>query len=147
VPGVGVSIVDREVALRLMDRLHHVQNRFYAGDDVDAELREILTEDVIWIVPGANDIAGHYEGIEQVMDYFTRRRRLADNTMRMIRRDVLVGAGRIIASLTDGVRLADGVMASWRTVGLYRVRQGRVSAGWLLPLDSESFDRIWTDVA
>jgi ketosteroid isomerase-like protein len=135
------------MAVGLIDRLHNVQNRLYAGEDVDPELRQILTEDVIWIVPGANDIAGQYEGIDQVMDYFARRKRLADNTMRMIRRDVLVGAGGVMASLSDGVRVADGVMASWRTVGLYRVRAGRVSACWLLPLDSESFDRIWTGVA
>ena len=127
-----------------MDRLHHVQNRFYAGEDVDAELRGLLSPDVIWIVPGSNDIAGEYKGIDQVLNYFTRRRLLADNTLRMIRRDVLIGTGGVMASLTDGVRLADGVMASWRTVGLYRVRAGRVSACWLLPLDSDTFDRIWT---
>ena len=127
-----------------MDRLHHVQNRFYAGEDVDAELRGLLSPDVIWIVPGSNDSAGEYKGIDQVLNYFTRRRLLADNTLRMIRRDVLIGTGGVMASLTDGVRLADGVMASWRTVGLYRVRAGRVSACWLLPLDSDTFDRIWT---
>lgn len=138
--------MERREAVEVMDRLHHLQNKFYAGEDVARELTQVLTEDVIWIVPGAHDITGTYEGVDAVLGYFTRRRGLADNTMRMIRRDVLIGAGEVLATLTDGVRLADGVIASWRTVGLYRVRDRRVSACWLLPLDSESFDRIWTRV-
>ena len=32
----------------------------------------------------------------------------------------------------------------WSTVGLYRIEAARVAEVWLLPLDPEHFDRIWT---
>jgi YbgC/YbaW family acyl-CoA thioester hydrolase len=31
----------------------------------------------------------------------------------------------------------------WRTAGVYRVAAGRIAAAWLVPLDSEQFDRAW----
>lgn len=35
-----------------------------------------------------------------------------------------------------------GVEHRWSTVGLYRIREERMAACWLLPLDAEDFD-IW----
>lgn len=36
-----------------------------------------------------------------------------------------------------------GVEHRWSTVGLYRIREERMAACWLLPLDAEAFDAIW----
>jgi len=54
--------------------LYQAQGAFYAGVP-DSELRELLTEDVVWHVPGRNAIAGSYEGIEAVMGYFAPKSR------------------------------------------------------------------------
>ena len=125
-----------------IERLHLAQGEFYAGGS-DERLRELLTDDIVWTVPGRNAIAGRYEGIEQVMAYFERRRELASRSFQMHTREILAGEGDHVAALTDGRATLGGVERRWSTVGLYRVRDGRIAACWLLPLDAEEFDRIW----
>jgi ketosteroid isomerase-like protein len=133
----------RAEAQRVLARLHEAQAGFYAGGAANP-LHEVLTEDILWVVPGDNAIAGEYRGIEAVLDYFARRRDLADRTFRMHPGDVLVGDGDRVAVLTDGTATIGGVERRWSTVGLYELRDDRVAACWLLPLDAAAFDAIWT---
>jgi hypothetical protein len=135
--------MNRDSAIDLLDRLHQAQNKFYAGGD-EAELRHLLTSDINWTVPGENRIAGTYRGLEEVFAYFRLRRKLAEGTFQMVRRDVLVGDGNRVAALTDGVASIHGQEHRWSTVGLYELLGERISACWLLPLDPDAFDRIWS---
>jgi uncharacterized protein len=134
--------MDRTAATELLSRFHREQNSFYAGDD-DGRLRSLLREDVVWHVPGSSPIAGDYHGIDDVLGYFVRRRRIAGNTMRMRPGELLVGDGESVASLTDGTATIGGVSRSWSTVGLYRIADGRIAECWLLPLDPVTFDLAW----
>jgi ketosteroid isomerase-like protein len=135
--------MDRNLAIGLLGRLHAAQSAFHSGGNGE-ELRAQLDERVLWRVPGDNAIAGTYSGIDEVMEYFGRRRELAAGTFRMKRRDVLTGDGDVIAALTDGVARIRGEERRWSTVGLYRFRQGRLVECTLLPLDADEFDRIWS---
>lgn len=135
--------MDRDTAIGLLDRLHTAQNGFYAGGGSSDALRQLLTNDITWTVPGRSAIAGTYRGLEDVLDYFRRRRDLADRTFQMIRRDVLVGEGTRIAALTDGMATIRGHEHRWSTVGLYEVLGEQIAACWLLPLDQSEFDAIW----
>jgi ketosteroid isomerase-like protein len=135
--------MNREAAVDLLDRLHDAQNEFYAGGSA-AALETLLAPSITWSVPGDNRIAGTYRGLEEVFDYFRRRRDLAALTFQMKRRDVLVGDGDRIAALTDGVATIHGVDHRWSTVGLYDVVDRRIAACWLLPLDQRAFDAIWS---
>jgi ketosteroid isomerase-like protein len=134
--------MDKSSALALLTRLHEAQNSFYGGGT--AAFQAILAPDVVWTVPGSNAIAGTYRGVGQVLDYFARRRDLADSTFRLHRKDVLVGDGDQIAAVTDGTATIGGQPRRWSTVGLYEVRDGRIAACWLLPLDPAEFDAIWS---
>ncbi len=136
----------RDEALRLLARLHQAQNTFYQGGD-SAALRDVLTEDIAWHVPGRNAISGDYHGIDAVLGYFSRRRDLASRSFRLTSRQVLTGDGDWIASVTDGRAVIDGQDFTWSTVGLYQVRHGRIAACRLLPFDAEAFDAIWADRA
>src|SRR4051794_20031087 len=135
--------MDREEARRILARLHEAQGAFYAGGPAEP-LRALLTDDVVWVVPGSNAIAGHYRGVDEVTAYFARRRELAARTFRMHPGDVLTGDGDRVAVLTDGTATIGGVERRWSTVGLYRLRDGRVAGCWLLALDLEAFDTIWS---
>ena len=136
--------MDRARAIALLDELHAAQNEFYAGGE-SAPLRKLLTPDITWIVPGENHIAGTYQGIDAVIDYFRRRRDFANGTFRMHRRDVLVGDGDRLAALTDGTATIGGRHRRWSTVGVYdTVDESRISACWLLPFDQREFDSIWS---
>lgn len=125
-----------------IESLHLAQRDFYAGGSGE-RVRELLTEDIVWTIPGRNAIAGRYEGIEQVMAYFERRRDLASRTFQMHTREILTGGGDHVAALTGGRATLGGAERRWSTVGLYRVRDRRIAACWLLPLDGDEFDRIW----
>jgi ketosteroid isomerase-like protein len=135
--------VDRAEAIELLDRLHGAQNEYYGGGS-GAALEALLAPGIVWTVPGSSPIAGTYRGRREVFGYFDRRRDLAAGTFRMIRRDVLAGAGDRVAALTDGVATIGGAGHRWSTVGLYEVAAGRIAACWLLPLDPVAFDAIWT---
>jgi ketosteroid isomerase-like protein len=135
--------MNRNEAVALLDRLHTAQNEFYAGGS-GAALEQLLAPSITWIVPGDNRIAGTYRGLEEVLDYFRRRRDLADRTFQVIRRDVLVGDGDRIVALADGFATIRGVDHRWSTVGLYDVLDQRITACWLLPLDQPAFDAIWS---
>jgi hypothetical protein len=136
--------MDRTNGVALLDRLHKAQNRFYGGGD-GAALEQLLTADIAWTVPGHNRIAGAYHGHDEVFGYFRRRRDLCGATFRMHRKDVLTGDGERLAALTDGTATIAGQRRHWSTVGLYDITaQQRIAACWLLPLDQEAFDSIWS---
>jgi hypothetical protein len=58
--------------------------------------------------------------------------------------------GEVIAGEDVVVQLVDGSLNDatetlrWRTVGVYRIREQRVSEVWLVPVELDLFDRIWT---
>lgn len=135
--------MNRGAAVGLLDLLHEAQNEFYGGGR-SAALEQILAPDITWTIPGRNAIAGTYQGVEQVLAYFRRRRDLASGTFQMHRRDVLVGDGDRLAALVDGSATIRGVDHRWSTVGLYDVADGRIAACWLLALDQVAFDAIWS---
>jgi DNA-binding MarR family transcriptional regulator len=97
--------MNRDAAIRLLDRLHRAQNDFYAGGS-GADLQQLLASEITWTVPGDNRIAGTYRGVDEVLDYFGRRRDLADRTFQMKRRDVLAGDGNRVAVLRRRLRQA-----------------------------------------
>jgi ketosteroid isomerase-like protein len=135
--------VDRTQAEAVLARLHAAQAAFYAGEDSTA-VHSVLTDDIAWHIPGTNAIAGDYRGIDAVLDYFARRRDLANKTFRMHPRDILTGDGDTVAALTDGTATIDGVDQAWSTVGIYRLRGDRIAECWLVPLDAAAFDAIWS---
>jgi hypothetical protein len=136
--------LNSRTAIALLVELHRAQNQFYAGGDGDA-LRELLARDIRWVVPGESPLAGGYHGLDEVFDYFRRRREIATGTFRMHRRDVLVGEGDRIAALTDGTATIGGQERRWSTVGIYDVvDETRIGACRLLPFDQQQFDSIWS---
>jgi ketosteroid isomerase-like protein len=135
--------VKRDVAVSLLERLHAAQGSFYAGGPAEP-LRALLATGVVWHVPGHNAIAGTYRGIDAVMDYFSRRRELAQRSFRMHPGELLVGDGEHVAVLTDGSAVIDGTERRWSTVGLYRFRAECLLSCYLLPLDPVAFDEIWS---
>jgi ketosteroid isomerase-like protein len=116
----------------------------YAGGRVEPVL-ELLDPEIVWHVPGANPIAGDHRGHDEVARYFERRRGLAGATMRMHPRTV-VCEGDGVAQFVEGTAEVDGEDVRWQTVGVYRVdvERGLVCEVWLVPLDSGTFDRIWS---
>jgi ketosteroid isomerase-like protein len=131
-------------ALELVAELHRRQGEMYAGGPVDPVL-ELLVEDIVWHVPGTSPIAGDHRGAAAVVEYFERRRRLADATMRM-RPGREIVEGNAVAQFVEGTAMLGGEAVSWQTIGAYRLDPEHrcVHEVWLVPLDADLFDRIWS---
>jgi ketosteroid isomerase-like protein len=116
------------------------QSAMYRGGDADA-VRELLAPDVVWHVPGASPIAGDHRGRDAVMAYFERRRALAGGAMTIVPGEQLVSGDTVI-------QRADGMIGElrWRTVGIYRFDGDQVAEAWLVPLELDAFDAIWTNL-
>lgn len=116
----------------------------YAGGPADAVI-ELLAEDIVWHVPGSSPIAGEHYGVVQMVDYFERRRRLADSTMRM-HPGAVISEGDAVAQFVEGTAVLGDEPVSWQTIGVYRIdiERHRIREVWLVPLDLNLFDRIWT---
>jgi uncharacterized protein len=127
---------------RVVREFHERQGRFYAGGDPQP-LREMLTDEVVWHVPGHNPIAGDHAGIDAVMSYFERRRALARATFKVHVREVF-SAGDLVVQLAGGTAELGGSEVAWETVGVFRVRDGRIAEGRLVPFDQYLFDRVWS---
>jgi ketosteroid isomerase-like protein len=76
------------------------------------------------------------------MDYFERRRALARATFRVHVREVLA-SGDLVIQLAGGTAELGGSEVEWETVGVFRVRDGKIAEGRLVPFDLYLFDEIW----
>jgi ketosteroid isomerase-like protein len=118
------------------------QRAMYAGGDV-APVGDLLAEDVVWHVPGTSPIAGDYRGRAAVLGYFRRRRQLAGGAI-AITKIAEAHHDEALVQLADGRAMIGGEEVAWRTAGVYRVAGGRIAEAWLVPLDQEQFDRVWS---
>jgi ketosteroid isomerase-like protein len=129
--------------MSVVRRFHVEQARVYAGESALGPVRELLSEDVVWHVPGASAIAGEHRGVEAVLAYMDARRRIMDGTFRVTVHGASVIAGRVV-QLAGGTALRDGREVTWETVGVFRVSGGRIAECWLVPFDQAAFDAIWS---
>jgi 2'-5' RNA ligase len=123
-------------------RFHAEQARAYAGGALDP-LRELISDDVVWHVPGHSRIAGEHRGVDAVLAYFDERRRLTDETFRVTVHGAALIGERIV-QLAGGRATRGGRELEWETVGVFRVADGRVAECWLVPFDVNAFDEIWS---
>ena len=86
--------------LRAFEAFARAQRAMYLGVDPRA-VREWLTPEVIWHVPGQSAIAGDHRGRDAVMDYFDRRRAIAGGTMTIVPGERLVSGDVVSSSPTD----------------------------------------------
>jgi RNA 2',3'-cyclic 3'-phosphodiesterase len=120
-----------------------VVRRFYEARAAGSDVAQLLSEDVVWHVPGASEIAGEHRGVEAVRSYMDARQRLMDGTFRVTVHGASLIAGRVV-QLAGGRAVRDGREVAWETVGVFRVVEGRIAECWLIPFDQAAFDRIWS---
>jgi 2'-5' RNA ligase len=137
--GTARAVLDPMSAVR---RFHEEQARAYAGGPLDP-LRDLLSDDVVWHVPGHSVIAGEHRGVESVLAYFETRRRLTDESFRVTVHGASLIGDRVV-QLAGGRARRGGRELEWETVGVFRVADGRITECWLVPFDLNAFDEIWS---
>lgn len=134
--------MERDDALALVRRLLAAQNTFYRGGG-DTALRQVLTEEVVWHVPGHNAIAGSHRGVDAVLGHFAVCREVTACTLTLHCDGVLTGDDAQIAALASASADLNGSSSTWSAVGLYEVAAGRIASCHVLPLDPAQFDELW----
>jgi hypothetical protein len=134
-------MVEEHATERLIRDFHVAQNRFYAGGEQEPVVA-MLAPDVVWHVPGGSALAGDHVGRDEVLRYFTRRRRLSFATLRIMVRCVLAVDEHAVV-LADGELQRGGETVGWEIVGIFRVARGTIAECWVLPVDQEAYDQIW----
>lgn len=81
----------------------------YAGGSLD-RVTELLTDDIVWHVPGSSPIAGDHRRHGGVVEYFQTRRRLASNSMKLHPGDTLADDDCVVQRV-DGTAVIDGESA------------------------------------
>jgi hypothetical protein len=127
---------------RLILNFQEAIGRFYAGSDIEA-VRAMLTDDVVWHVPGRSAIAGDYVAKRDVLEYFHHRRELGRGTFKVNVHDILANDSRAVL-FAGGQAERNGRTIEWETVGIFGIEGEKIAECWLLPFDQYAFDEIWS---
>ena len=120
---------------------HHalIRKRYQALADGDLDtLAELLTEDVVWRVPGHNPLAGEHHGRAEVVAFF---RRLIDLTGGTAHVEPLA----VFADDNWGIAIEAGSALGFaaRHVSVYRFRDDLIAEVSFHPGDQYALDGYW----
>src|SRR6185503_12553631 len=96
----------------IVERFLERQRAMYAGGDL-GPVEEMLSENIVWHVPGTSPIAGEYRGRAAVLRYFLKRRALAGGAIAITKRGELYD-DEVLVQLADGAARIGGRDVTWR---------------------------------
>ena len=129
----------------VLDRLHSAQGALYAGDDTEP-VRAVLTEDVVWHVPGQNITSGDYRGREDVLALFAKSVQIAVPDFDI--HDVDASDDHVVVLMTVRWRRNDTNDTYEGRIGqVFHLDGGRVLEVWTMGEDLAGFDRFLEGVS
>lgn len=111
--------------------------------DTDALRNQYLAEDIRWHTPGRNPLAGDYEGVAQVLEFFGRVVELSGGTFHAELHDVLGSDEHAVLLYTSRAERA-GRHWEDNTVGVVHIRDGKYAEVWIYQTDQYSTDEFWS---
>jgi hypothetical protein len=100
-----------------------------------------FSDDVVYHVPGANPLAGDYEGLEAVRALMLKFREM--NVQIVEVHDVLATDDHVVA-LVRGTASREGRELSLNQANIYNIKGGKVAEAWLLPTDQRAVDEFFS---
>ena len=127
----------RERNLALVSRFCEAR----ANKDPEA-MMECLTEDVVWRYPGRNVLSREYRGKEDVAGFFQSLRELTGGDFSSeTERIMVVETAAFVHELPRGTR--KGKTLEWRTVLMFRLRDGKISEVDVFQNMQHELDEWW----
>jgi uncharacterized protein len=110
--------------------------------DLDALREQSFAPNIRWHQPGKSQIAGTFDGPDQVIQLFVRLFELTGGTFSVAAHDVLANDEHVVELLTthgerNGKQLAENVVLTGH------VTDGRFSEVWVQPADLYVFDEFF----
>jgi uncharacterized protein len=109
--------------------------------DLDA-LRDYVAPDIKYHVPGRNQVAGDFEGVDAVLDLFRRVAELSGGTYRVELHDILSNDEHVVAlarqSASNAGKSLDDIYSQ-----VFHFRYDKISEAWVLFYDPYQGDEFF----
>jgi ketosteroid isomerase-like protein len=102
----------------------------------------LFADDIVWHVGGRNQLAGDYRGKEEVFALFGKWAELSSGTLKVEIHDVLANDEHAVA-LQRATGAREGRTVDDNGVGVYHVRDGKVTEAWFHAGDAYAIDEFW----
>ena len=113
-----------------------------ARDDVDT-VRSILAQDIVWHDPGNRPpFTGDLRGVDAVLRMMDKGKELTVQTFRLWLHDVVANDEHAVAMVNWSAQ-REGKTIRGREVGVYHVRDGKVTEVWFHPEDLKAVEEFW----
>jgi ketosteroid isomerase-like protein len=103
----------------------------------------LLSEDVVFHVPGTGVNAGEHHGRDGVLAFFAQAARLTKGTLHIEVRDVLLGNAYAAAVATYRATRPDRAPLENNLVHLMRFEDGRIAESWFHSRNQYEVDEFW----
>lgn len=107
----------------------------------DALRGQYFAEDIRYHVSGRHQLAGTYEGVDQVHEFFGRLFELTGGTVRLEVHDVVANDEHGVGLVTIRAERA-GKRYEDNTVQVIHLRDGKTTESWLYPADPYALDEF-----
>lgn len=114
---------------------------FVAGDM--ATIAALMTDDVVFHVPGHGQNAGSYRGQAAVFGFFGQALALTSGNLRLELHDVLAGEHHVAAVATYRAQRPGRAPLENRLVQLMRLHDGRIAEAWFHSRNQYEVDAFW----
>lgn len=113
----------------------------FSAGDMDT-VRALFAEDIVWHLPGRNQMSGDYKGQGEVFALFAKNMELTKGTFKLEIHDILANDEHIVALVVaraerDGKRIED------RQAHVLHVQNGKITEFWGHPGDQYAIDEFW----
>ncbi len=108
-----------------------------------ATITELFSEDVVWHLPGNNQLSGVHRGRDAVFAIFAKTTQLSGGSFKIEVHDVLANDEHAVA-LTRGTASRQGRQLSSLDTDVYHMSNGKVTEFWSFAEDQRLTDEFWS---
>jgi hypothetical protein len=127
-----------------VDHVERTRNGFRAFAQGDAAtIVELLDEDVVWRIPGRNELAGAHKGREAALAVLRRSVELTGGTYRADLHWAVADEEHVVAVYGASGRRGDRTLEIDQAL-VVRVEGGRWVEVDAVPFDQHAFDEFWS---
>jgi len=109
----------------------------FSRRDLDT-LREVYSEDVVYHFPGTHQLAGHYTGLDAVLQFLARV--VAETHLHIAEVHSVMADEEHVVALIRAIANRGGKQFALDQANVYHVVDGRITEAWLLPADPVALD-------
>ena len=108
-----------------------------------ATLTELFAQDVVWHVPGNNQLSGVHRGRDAVFAIFAKVGELSGGTFKIELHDVLANDEHTVA-LSRATGSREGKQLNSLDAAVYHMANGKVTEFWFFTKDQRLTDEFWS---